>query len=98
MKTADKFLEEGAATFKERNKVYGDNYKNVGIVMTGMFPEGVTLRSADDWNRMHILLLAIVKLTRYCNNWKNGHQDSIHDAMVYAAMLESIDAAIHDWD
>ena len=95
MKTADEFLEEGAATFKERNKVYGDNYKNVGTVMTGMFPEGVMLKSADDWNRMHILLLAIVKLTRYCNNWNDGgHQDSIHDACVYAAMLESIDAEI----
>lgn len=88
---ADKLLEEAAKTFREKNKVYGDNYKRVGEMMAGMFPAGVTLKTAHDWNRMHILLLCIVKLTRYAVNWEKGHKDSVHDLAVYAAMLESID-------
>lgn len=93
-KTAAEFLEEAAQTFRERNAVYGDNYRNVGVALAGLFPAGVTLRTADDWNRMHILMLGIVKLSRYANNWTNGHADSIHDNTVYSAMLESIDAEI----
>lgn len=93
MKTADKILESAAETFRERNKVYGDNYKNVGQVMKGLFPDGVTLLTEEDHNRFHLLFLDVVKLTRYCNNWeKGGHQDSIHDSIVYGAMLESIDS------
>jgi hypothetical protein len=95
MKTAAEFLREGAKTFEERNAIYGNNYLNVGNAMVGFFPNGVTLKTVDDWNRMHILLLAIVKKTRYCNQWNSGgHSDSIHDSMVYDAMLESIDAEI----
>jgi hypothetical protein len=79
----------------QRNKVYGNNYLNVGNAMAAMFPNGVTLKTPDDWNRMHIFFLGIVKQTRYCNNWnKGGHADSMHDNTVYSAMLESIDEDI----
>jgi hypothetical protein len=92
MKTAAEFLRDGAATFEGRNKVYGNNFLKIGHVMAGLFPAGVELKSVQDWNRMHILLLQIVKLSRYCNNWETGHADSIHDNTVYSAILESIDA------
>jgi hypothetical protein len=96
MKTADQFLEEGAATFKARHAVYGDNYRLVGKVMTGMFPDGVTLKTEDDWNRMHILLLGIVKDTRYCQNWsRGGHADSLLDGAVYRCMLLASDQEIN---
>lgn len=96
-KRADEFLAEAAATFKERNAVYGDNWKQVGDALHALFPKGIGLVCAEDWNRMHILMLAIVKLTRYANNWnEGGHADSIHDAMVYCGMLESIDAGINE--
>lgn len=95
MKTADQFLTEAAETFKEKNKEYGDNYKNVGGAMAALFPDGVTLKTADDFNRFHIFMLGVVKQSRYCINWnKGGHQDSVHDNTVYSAMLESIDAEI----
>lgn len=95
MKTAAEFLREGAQTFEDRNKVYGNNYLNVGGAMAALFPDGVTLKTADDHNRFHIFMLGIVKLSRYCNNWSNnGHADSIHDNTVYSAMLESIDEEI----
>jgi hypothetical protein len=84
-------LERGARTFREKNKLYGDNWKMVGKVMTALFPNGIELKTPEDHNRYHILMLKIVKLTRYAVNWKKGHPDSIGDDMVYAAMLFSID-------
>lgn len=97
MKTADQFLTEAAETFKARNAVYGNNYLNVGGAMASLFPKGVTLKTADDFNRFHIFMLGVVKLSRYCNNWeKGGHADSMHDNTVYSAMLESIDAEINN--
>lgn len=95
MKTADQFLTEAADTFKKRNAIYGNNYLNVGGALASLFPEGVTLKTADDFNRFHIFMLQVVKQSRYCNNWdKGGHQDSAHDSTVYSAMLESIDEEI----
>jgi hypothetical protein len=92
-RTAADIMAEAAETFRERNKIYGDNYKQVGGAMEAMFPNGVTLRTPEDHNRFHLFMLAIVKMTRYANNWEQGHQDSIRDATVYCAMLESIDEA-----
>lgn len=84
-------LQEAADTFRERNKVYGDNYLRVGAVMAALFPNGLTVKTEHDWNRLHIFLLDIVKKTRYVQNWVDGHNDSVRDATVYSAMLESID-------
>lgn len=85
-------LEEAAETYRERNKVYGDNYKLVGNVMAALFPDGLHVKTPHDWNRLHIFLLGVVKQTRYVNNWdKGGHKDSIHDLVVYSAMQEEID-------
>lgn len=90
---AGDLLAKAAETYRERHKVYGDNYKLVGAVMEGLFPDGLTIKTAHDWNRLHILLLLVIKQTRYVQNWATGgHQDSIHDAAVYSAMLEEIDA------
>jgi hypothetical protein len=95
MKTADEFLDLASVTFKAKNAEYGTNYLRVGAAMAAMFPNGVALKTADDWNRMHIFLLAVVKKTRYATNWnRGGHADSVRDLAVYAAMLESIDAEI----
>lgn len=89
----DEILTEAGALFKARNAVYGDNWNMVGNVLQGMFPNGVTLKTAHDHNRFHILSLMAVKMTRYTVNWnKGGHQDSIRDNTVYSAMQEFIDA------
>lgn len=91
-RTAADILEDAAETFRARNAVYSDNFLRVGNMMVAMFPSGITLKTQQDWNRMHMLLMAIVKQSRYATNWdKGGHQDSIHDAIVYGAMLEMID-------
>ena len=88
-KDAAKILEEMAETFRERNKVYGDNYKTVGEVMVALFPKGVNLKTVDDYNIWHLFELMIVKITRFANS-DIKHKDSIHDAAVYAAMVESL--------
>ncbi len=90
--TVPDILTKMAETYKERNKVYGDNYKNVGRVMKALFPDGVELRSAEDFNTWHLFELIVVKLIRFANA-DLSHKDSIHDIAVYAAMLEEL---LHD--
>ena len=87
----DQVLASAAATFAERGKVYGDAYKQFGHIMMALFPAGITLSNADDWNRYALLHMEVAKLARYCQNFSNGHIDSQHDLCVYAAMLESLD-------
>ena len=86
-------LRRSADLFDERNAVYGNNYEMVGEIMAKMFPDGVTLVTADDHNRFHLFMLKIVKLTRYVVQWQNGgHKDSIEDDIVYSAMVAALDA------
>ncbi len=98
-KNAGDILLEMGETFKERNKMYKDNFLNVGTALGEVFPDGVTLKSGEDFTRFQFVLQIIGKLTRYVANWdQGGHQDSIHDLAVYAAMLESVDAHYKDLD
>jgi hypothetical protein len=82
-------LAKAAGTFKERNAVYRDNAVNVGKVMEALFPNGVNLKNAKDHQIYHLFELIIVKLTRFANT-NLHHTDSIHDVMVYAAMIEPL--------
>ena len=81
-------LDAMAATFRERNAAYGDNYKMVGPMMAVLFPRGVpaSLLHSDQF---HLFELILVKLSRYAIS-NLQHVDSIHDAGVYCAMCESI--------
>jgi hypothetical protein len=93
MKTTDQFLEEAIDTYRQRNKVYNNNYELVGKIMMGLFPDGLVVNTAHDWERLHIFLLQVVKQTRYARNWDNGgHSESMTDLTVYAALLSEIDA------
>ena len=60
-KDAGSILVEMGETFRERNKVYGDNYKRVGEVMSVLFPDGVELKTVEDYNIWHLFELMIVK-------------------------------------
>ena len=88
-KNAGFILDEMADTYRARNQVYGDNFRMVGRVMEAMFPNGVVLRTADDFNRWHLFELKIVKLTRFAISGLL-HVDSIHDDGVYSAMVEAL--------
>lgn len=92
-------MEASLKTFAERNASYGNNFLNVGKAMLALFPNGITLQTAEDFTRFHILELNVVKLCRYCNNFvAGGHDDSIHDQGVYAFILQGIDEAVRQGD
>jgi len=76
-------------TFKERNKIYGDNWKRIGCVLEALFPDGVTIKTAKEHNRYHLFMMIMVKITRLSTTNIN-HIDSAHDIAVYSAMLESL--------
>lgn len=85
-------LREAATTYEERNKLYGDNYKDFGIIMSSLFPTGICLGSVDDFNRFGVLVQIVSKLTRYTHNFgSGGHDDSLLDLAVYSQMLRELD-------
>jgi hypothetical protein len=93
-------LRECADIYEERNKVYGDNYKNFGAVWLALFPDGISTTSAEDpvsaCNRLGVLIQVVSKLTRYCAQFNNGgHADSLTDLAVYAIMLQELDNDIN---
>ena len=87
-------LEDALHTFKQRNKQYGDNYLTHGQVMTALFPDGVQLKTVEDYNRFGVINMIVAELTRYSQNWPKTHQDSLHDLGVYAFILESLDDSL----
>ena len=85
-------LEAKAKIYAERNKLYGDNYKRFGLIMTALFPEGLTLKTVKDHNRFGVFVQIVAKLTRYGENFtRGGHDDSLDDNAVYSMMLKELD-------
>lgn len=87
--TAADILGEASDTFRERNGMYKDNAFIHSKIMAAMFPEGVTLKTEEDYHMWHLFELIIVKLSRFANSGLK-HQDSIRDLAVYAAMCETL--------
>ena len=81
-------LADMATTFRERNAIYGSNYKMVAPLVKVLWPSGVPseLVVTGQW---HLFELMLVKISRFAIS-NLTHQDSIHDAAVYAAMCEAI--------
>lgn len=83
----DKRLEAMAATFRERNSKYGDNYITLGKVMVALFPDGITLKTEKDFILYHWMDWAMGKWTRFVKT-KMTDTESVHDGAVYMAMIE----------
>ncbi|QIG71675.1 putative dehalogenase hydrolase-like protein [Rhizobium phage RHph_TM40] len=91
-KIAADLMNDSAELYRQRNLVYGDSYRRHGEIMAKLFPNGVTLKTAEDFNRFGILNMKISKVTRYCQNFeKGGHLDSVIDDGVYTFMLAELD-------
>lgn len=84
-------LHQAAQVFEDRNAVYSNAYLKVGPIMQALFPAGMKLETPEDHTRYHLLMLIVVKLTRYSASWETGHEDSMSDVMTYAAMLQALD-------
>lgn len=87
-KDAGIILDEMADTFRQRNAVYGDNFRMVGKLMAVFFPNGVPAEILHS-DQFHLFELKLVKLSRFAISGLK-HQDSIHDDGVYSAMIEQI--------
>ena len=87
-RTVAQILTGAARTYSERNEVYGDNYKRVGAMMRVLFPEGAPPELLHS-DQFHLFELILVKLSRFAIS-RLSHEDSIHDACVYCAMIEAI--------
>lgn len=97
MKTVPEALTDLGALYKERNKLYGNNYKNIGKAFTAMFPKGVKLNTESDFNRFAIFVQVMAKITRYGEMFaREGHADSLDDITVYSQMLQELDGEAHD--
>lgn len=92
MNSADQILKECSGLFKQRHKLYGDNYKRHGEVMKALFPNGIALKTIEDHNRFGILTQMVAKMTRYGEQFsKGGHLDSIIDLCTYSAILAELE-------
>ena len=87
-KNAADVLSKMAETFRERNSLYGNNYKMVGPIMNIFWPDGVPSELVVK-DQFHLFELIIVKLSRFAIS-NLTHEDSIHDSSVYGAMIEAI--------
>lgn len=86
-------LEEMRATFGERNEKYSENWRAMGPVMSAIFPDGITLRTNDDFIKFALFEWAIGKLVRFGRTGMT-HKDGVLDAAVYCAILKGyLDAA-----
>lgn len=95
--TPHDYLNDCSETYHAKHKIYGNNFLIIGKAMEAIFPEGLTIKTADDWNRIHLFLLNMVKVTRYANNYNTGgHEDSLRDSIVYQSMLQFVDEMIQE--
>lgn len=90
--SAPEKLRAAADLFEARSKVYGANYWKCAHIMQTLFPEGMVLKTEEDYVRFQFLEHIVNKLTRYATNFKDGgHDDSSFDSIVYWAMQNAAD-------
>lgn len=90
-KNALSHMEDALGTFKERNAVYKDSYILHGDIMRELFPEGIQLRTEEDFRRFGVINGIVGKLNRYCRNFEEGgHEDSAHDLGVMGFILQEL--------
>lgn len=85
----DNTLAEMATTFSNRNAVYKNNHVMVGRVMAAFFPDGVTLKTPEDFEKWSFFEAKIIKLTRFVAS-DLTHEDSILDDGVISAMMKTL--------
>ena len=91
-KTVPESLAALGEIYKDRNMIYGDDYKGHGNVMMALFPMGIVLYNQTDFNRYSCLKEIVTKISRYATNFnRGGHDDSLDDIAVYSQMLKELD-------
>lgn len=80
-------LRAAAAIYEERNKTYGDNYKEFAPLMEAFFPNGISKEIAHS-NEFGVFMMMAAKMSRLANGL--NHQDTADDICVYAAMMSEL--------
>jgi len=92
---ATHYLKADVGLYLERRQAYGPSEQDFGQVMTALFPDGLVLKTKQDWVRYGLLHQMVGKLVRYCNNFpEQGHADSLQDLRVYSGMLQAEDNSL----
>jgi hypothetical protein len=88
---AASWLAEAALTYEKRNVEYANSYRKFGAVAAALFPEGLRVRTEEEWNRLGVFMWALSKMHRYAGRFADGgHADSALDLATYAAMLREL--------
>jgi hypothetical protein len=81
-----------AKIYRARAKVYQKDYHHLGESLLAMFPDGLHLETAEEFNRFALFVHLHGKVMRYAQNMKrSGHADSLSDAAVYAMLMQECD-------
>lgn len=91
-------LEEAKQIFNERGAVYGKNYYQAGKLLTALFPEGISLRTEDEFLRFITFYMVLLKAGRYAQVLARGefHKDTIMDMGLYSFILGEVDHTIQE--
>jgi hypothetical protein len=85
-------LIELSELYKERATWYGKDYKHLGESLVAMFPDGLKLSTAEEFNRFALFIHVHGKVMRYAQNMlRGGHADSLDDISVYAQLMRECD-------
>ncbi len=102
MTIRDKLL-DALKTVDSRAKVYGtdqnehEGHVRAGKVLAALFPDGITVKTDEEFTRFVLFCMLVVKQNRYALNYeRGGHRDSIHDLGNYAHILEDYDEVISE--
>jgi hypothetical protein len=90
--TVPQYLMEAAELYKSKNALYGNSYRKTGMLLEILFPDGIELKTSDDFNRFSVFTLLLGKIARYSNHWDNTDtEDTMTDLSVYAMMQKELD-------
>lgn len=96
-KSVPQALADLSKLYEERNALYRGNYLHFGTTLVGLFPEGITLKTAEEFNRFALFMQIIHKQSRYANAiLTGGHADSLDDTSVYSQLLREFDGLMAD--
>lgn len=91
VRKAAQILRDAALMQEAKDREYGSGYLHHGAAMAALFPDGVELKNEADFARFALFDLMMVKMVRYARSFANGHNDSLTDLAVYAALLQEVD-------
>ena len=89
-------FEEAITTQAERADEYGENFLRFGRVMNELFPDGLTVKGVDEFNRLGVFIQIMSKLTRYVEKYGEDNAEYLME-MEQGWMKEYSRATYIDW-